>query len=229
LEVKVVALARFITKRMPEAIPPPGAIFYNAIPAKLLWKVERKIANDIVDRVTTGTVIDLGSGPGYLSIEIAKMAPEIKVYGLDLSREMVRIARRHAKDIKNVQFEVGDAAELSFENESVDFIVSTGSLHHWKRPTRVFNECHRVLKSGSEAWIYDGCSDIPKEEANKRVREHGLVRYHLLNQVQKLHGFTWAEYRGRIKGVLDQSAFQDSYQMELTDFWMKITLRKSIG
>lgn len=170
-------LMKFMRNRMPEAIPAPGAIIYNAIPAKILRKPEGKIASDVIEHVESGTIIDLGSGTGYLAIEIAKMAPKLKVHGIDLSKEMIRIARRHGKGIKNVHFELGNAAELSFENESIDFIISTGSLHHWRRPAKVFDECYRVLKNGKEAWIYDGCSGLPKEQADKIIREYGFLRY----------------------------------------------------
>lgn len=219
-------LMKFMRNRMPEAIPAPGAIIYNAIPAKILRKPEGKIASDVIEHVESGTIIDLGSGTGYLAIEIAKMAPKLKVHGIDLSKEMIRIARRHGKGIKNVHFELGNAAELPFENESIDFIVSTGSLHHWRRPAKVFDECYRVLKNDKEAWIYDGCSGLPKEQADKIIREYGFLRYMFSKQISKLHGFTFEEYRNRVACVLDKTTFRGSYQMEPTDIWMKVTLRK---
>ncbi len=214
-------------KRGPSAIPGLGAIIYNAIPAKLLSKMEKKIAGDVVERIRSGTIVDLGAGTGYLSIEIAKMAPEAEVYGIDLSKQMIRIAKRHAKGIANVRFELADVHELPFENESIDFIVSTGSFHHWKRPATVFDECHRVLKRGSEAWIYDGCSGLPEEQAQQTRKKYGSLRYRLLSQSVKVHGFSLKEYGTIVRGILDETAFNDSYMMEPTDLWMKITLRKA--
>jgi ubiquinone/menaquinone biosynthesis C-methylase UbiE len=133
-----------------EAIPAPAAIFYDAIPARILKKPESKIADDLVKKIRNGTVVDLGSGTGFLSIEIAKRASGLQVYGIDLSRQMVKIARRHAQAVKNAQFEFGDAAALPFGDDSIDFIVSTGSLHHWNRPAKVFDDCYRVLKKDRE-------------------------------------------------------------------------------
>lgn len=209
-----------------EVIPAPAAIVYNAIPAKVLRKPERKIANDIAGHIDSGTALDLGSGTGYLSIEIAKRAPNVQVYGIDLSRQMVKIARRHAKGVQNAQFEFGNAANLSFEDDSIDFIVSTGSLHHWRRPAKVFNECYRVLKNGKVGWIYDPCSDALKDQADKAKKEYGFWGYRFLTKIAELHGFSKQEYESKIKGILDQTAFEDNYQMELRDIWMKITLKK---
>jgi len=140
---------------------------------------------------------------------------------------MVKLARRHAAGVKNVQFELGDAADLAFEDNSVDFIVSTGSLHHWRRPGKVFDECYRILKNGQEGWIYDPCPDALKKEADTAKKEYGWLRRLILIKITEMHGFSRQEYDSKIKGVLQQSRFKDSFQMELTDMWMKTILKKS--
>ncbi len=220
------SLTKFMRDIFPEAIPMPGAIIYNAIPARILKKPERELAQNIAGSIETGVLVDLGSGTGFLAIEIARRAPKLTVYGIDLSKAMVKIARRHAQTVKNVQFEFCNAAELLFKDDSIDFIVSTGSLHHWKRPVKVFNECYRVLKNGKEAWIYDGCPDIPKEEAGKVVKKYGFWRYQVLRRLVRIHGFTRDEYESKIRSILEQTKFKDSYQMEHIDIWMRIVVRK---
>jgi len=164
------SLTKFIKDllRKPEAIPTPGAIFYNVTVTKVLRKPETKIAEDIVAKIGNGTILDLGSGTGYLSIEIAKRSPGLQVYGIDLSRQMVKIARRHAKGIDNARFVFGNAAKLPFKDNSIDLVVSTGASHHWKTPRLVFDECYRVLKPGKEAWIYDGCPEVFKNWVDRK-------------------------------------------------------------
>jgi ubiquinone/menaquinone biosynthesis C-methylase UbiE len=222
------SLTRFIRNVQSrfEAIPAPAAIFYDAIPARILKKPEGKIADDIVEKIRSGTIVDLGSGTGYLAIKIAKRAPGLQVYGIDLSRQMVKIARRHAQSVENVRFEFGNAAALPFEDDSIDFIVSTGSLHHWNKPVKVFDECYRVLKKDGEGWIYDPCRDALKERVEQAKKEYGFWIYRILTKVTELHGFSRQEYKSKIKVILDQTAFESKYQMELTDIWMKITLKK---
>jgi len=224
------SLTRFIKDalRKPESIPTPGAIFYNATVAKVLRKPETKIANDIVDKMGNGTILDLGSGTGYLSIEIARRSPGLQVYGIDLSRQMVKIARRHAKGVDNARFVFGTAAKLPFKDNSIDLVISTGASHHWKTPRLVFDECYRVLKTGQEAWIYDGCPEVFNNQADRRKvnEEYGFFVGRLGLRVSALHGFTREEYQTVIKGMLEQTAFKGNYQMALTDIWMKITLKK---
>jgi len=213
-------------QKIPEAIPAPGAVIYNAVPARLLRKPESKLARIIAEEIRSGVIVDLGSGTGYLSIEIAKRAPSAIVCGIDLSRKMVEIARNHAAGIRNVRFEIGNAASLPFEDNSVDFIVSTGSLHHWKSPAKVFDECYRVLKEGKEGWIFDGCSDFHKDQADKLIPEYGFSRYKVLSIVLKFHSFSREEYRTKIKAILDRTKFKGCYHMELVDIWMKISIKK---
>jgi hypothetical protein len=58
------SLTKFIKDllRKPEAIPTPGAIIYGVTVTRVLRKPEIKIANDIVEKVKGGTILDLGSG-----------------------------------------------------------------------------------------------------------------------------------------------------------------------
>ena len=222
------SLAEFIrnVQKRHEAIPTPGAILYNATVARVLRKPETKIADDVAEKMGSGTILDLGSGTGYLSIEIAKRRPNLQVYGIDLSRQMVRIARRHARGMGNAHFEFGNAAELPFEDDSIDFILSTGSLHHWRTPARVFDECYRVLKASAEAWIYDGCPEAFKEQSDKIRKEYGFWVSRIGAKVAELHGFPRKEYRGQITDILDRTGFKGGYHMEPSDVWMKLTLKK---
>ncbi|MDH4367260.1 MAG: class I SAM-dependent methyltransferase [Dehalococcoidia bacterium] len=224
------SLTRFIKDllRKPESIPTPGAIFYNATVAKVLRKPETKIANDIVARMKKGTVLDIGSGTGYLVVKIARRAPSLRVCGIDLSTQMVKIARSHARGIDNAQFVFGNAAKLPFRDKSIDLVVSTGASHHWKTPRLVFDECHRVLKTDGEAWIYDGCPEVFSNPASRRRlnKEYGFLIGRLGYRVSTLHGFSRREYQTVITDMLEQTVFKGNYQMALTDIWMKITLKK---
>jgi ubiquinone/menaquinone biosynthesis C-methylase UbiE len=224
------SLTRFIKDllRKPESIPTLGAIFYNATVAIVLRKPERKIASDLVTKIGKGTILDLGSGTGYLSIEVAERSPDLQVYGIDLSRRMVKIARRHARGVDNARFVFGNAARLPFKDNSIDLVISTGASHHWRTPRLVFEECYRVLKPGGEAWIYDGCPEVFQDPAGRKKlnEEYGFLIGRLGYRVSTLHGFTNEEYQTVVKDMLEQTAFKGNYWMALTDIWMKITLKK---
>lgn len=224
------SLTRFVKDllRKPESIPSPGAILYNATVAKVLRRPETKIANEVAAKMADGAILDLGSGTGYLSVEIAKRSPSLRLYGIDLSRQMVKIARRHGKGVDNAQFVFGNAARLPFKGRSVDLVVSTGVFHHLKTPRLVFEECYRILKAGGEAWIFDGCPEVFEDKADRRRlgREYGFLVGHFGHTVSAIHGAARQEYETDIKGILEQTKFKHSYNMALTDIWMKVTLKK---
>ena len=224
------SLTRFIKDllRRAEAIPAPGAIFYNATVAKVLRKPEAKVANDIVAKMRRGIVLDLGSGTGYLTVRVAGRAPGLQVYGIDLSRQMVKIAKRRAEGVDNARFVFGNAARLPFKDKSIDLVISTAASHHWKTPRLVLDECYRVLRDGGEAWIYDGCPEVFRNPADRRklTKEYGFLIGRLGYRVSTLHGFSKEEYQTVIRDMLEQTGFNGNYEMALTDIWMKITLRK---
>jgi len=227
MTMSIAGLIRRIVKKR-DAFPALDAVIYNATVSRVLRRPEAKIAGDVAARMRRGTVLDVGSGPGYLLVDIAQKAPGLQLYGIDLSRRMISIAGRHAADLENVEFVFGDASRLPFKGDSLDMIISTGALHHWKEPADVFRECYRTLKGGGEAWIYDGCPDVFDERAHRENlrREYGFLIPRIGRTVAELNGMPRREYETRIRDVLNETGFKDGHQMELTDIWMKITLRK---
>lgn len=130
---------------------------------KTMVQVTRKLYQRVVKDMLAlqriqGKVLDVGTGPGTLVREIARSFPQLQVYGVDLSEEMIRLAQQHARQEhleKQVHFEVGDVAHLSYPDASFEMIVSTISMHHWYDLSKPLQELYRVLQPGGRLWIYD--------------------------------------------------------------------------
>jgi len=120
---------------------------------------------ELTGPIIKGKILDLGSGLGILSQELAKRYLESEVIGLDISEEMTKKAENLAKaeNLNNLKFMVMDAERLGFEDNSIDLIASHGSLHHWGKPKEVFKEIYRVLKNKGLGFISDLRRDAPKE------------------------------------------------------------------
>lgn len=121
------------------------------------------VADEIVSHIQQGNMLDLGTGPGYLPIEIVKRAPKINIFGVDLSRKLINMARVNARKAglsSQLSFEVGNSSRLHFDDAVFDMVISTGMLHSLKRPVNVLIEIKRVLKPGADAWIYDPANVI---------------------------------------------------------------------
>lgn len=115
--------------------------------------------NDILRAgITSGLSLELGPGPGYLGLEWLKKTTGTYLKGLDISQNMVELATRNSKDYgftDRVEYIIGDACEMPFEDAYFDAAFSTGSLHEWARPVEIINEISRVLKPGGRYCIVD--------------------------------------------------------------------------
>jgi len=120
----------------------------------LRWYVARRA----VGMVSQGQAADLGCGPGFLVLELARQSPQLHVTGIDISDEMLTEAdaiSRGSSASHRVSFKKGDVEELPLEDGSMDLVVSTLSLHHWSDPVAVLNEVARVLRPGGSFLIFD--------------------------------------------------------------------------
>jgi len=215
---------------IPERIPWFAAGLYDRIARKAIDHYYKQVANEIVNAVDRGIILDVGTGPGYLPIRIAKIAPAVRIDALDLSKRLIEIARINAKEedlSDRINFRVGDGNRLPFEDDSYNMVISTGALHSWKNPTRVMNECHRVLQPGCEAWIYDPARIITGE-VRKLLKEDLGMRDRIV--------FKWAAWTTKaidprtsdeIRGIIAQSRFGEGRVEH--DEWLKIVLRKQTG
>ena len=122
-----------------------------------------QVADEIVSHIRQGSMLDLGTGPGYLPIEIVKRAAEIHITGVDLSRKLIHMARANGQKAgfaSQLSFEVGNSGRLRFDDAVFDMVISTGMLHSLKNPVVVLTEINRVLKKDADAWIYDPANVI---------------------------------------------------------------------
>jgi len=117
-----------------------------------------RIARRLTETIPSGQALDVGCGPGRLAVHLARQAPDLTVTGIDISPDMVELAKRRAEAAKlsdRVHFEVADVGALPFPDHQFDLVVSTMSLHHWRDPARGLTEIRRVLKASGQACIYD--------------------------------------------------------------------------
>ena len=80
-----------------ERIPGPLASSYEKATRLAIDIYYREVAEEIVSTFKQGFILDLGTGPGYLPIEIIKRSANIKIVGIDLSRKLIQMAQQNAQ------------------------------------------------------------------------------------------------------------------------------------
>ncbi len=134
---RIAGAIRWVDQRL-ELFSPRGAGVYGAIAPRILAPLHRRVAEEVASR--PGLILDVGTGPGALAVEIAGRCPSCRVLGIDLAPEMLRTAAQRAAEAgvsERVDFQVSDAAQLPLADGSIDAAVSTLSLHHWRDPAAV--------------------------------------------------------------------------------------------
>jgi ubiquinone/menaquinone biosynthesis C-methylase UbiE len=94
-----------------------------------------------------GRVLDVGCGTGSLTFALADRLREGAVTGIDLSSTYIAHAVEHCRDPR-VCFEVGDATDLHFADQSFDHVLSSLVLQFIPGADRAVSQMHRVTRSG---------------------------------------------------------------------------------
>ncbi len=172
-----------------------------------------------------GRVLDVGTGPGFVAIEVARLLQETggEVVGMDLSRAMLSIAAENASraGLGLLTWREGDAKAMPFGEREFDLVISNDSLHHWDDPLQVLNEMARVLKQDGKCVVHDS-KRLEKWGPRALASAIGLLipadfRVHYWNSLRS--SYTAAE----LKAVAAHSRLQDCRVVETA---MDLTLIK---
>jgi SAM-dependent methyltransferase len=136
---------------------------YNVMMRNLRDKGWIETGDLIKSGIISGLALEIGPGPGYLGLEWLKRTENTRLNGLDISEDMLNIARKNAGEYglsDRVKYICGNARNLPFDAGYFDTVFTNGSLHEWENPDEIMNEIFRVLKPGGKYFISDMRRDM---------------------------------------------------------------------
>lgn len=104
-------------------------------------------------------VLDVGCGTGAVLALLHEKYPDRRYVGLDLTPEMIEVAR--TKVAPGMEFVVGDAENLPFDEASFDAVLCSNSFHHYPNPAAFLAGALRVLRPGGRLILRDYTSSDP--------------------------------------------------------------------
>jgi SAM-dependent methyltransferase len=167
-------------------------------------------------------VLDLGSGGGidcFLAAE--KVGREGRVIGLDMTPDMVKLARRNAKKlgVANVDFRYGEMEDMPLPDESVDVVISNCVINLSPDKDAVFGEAYRVLRPGGRLSISDIVvdGDLPEFIRSRLDAWAGCIAGALdeslyLDKIRAA-GFEHVEVQSRDQSAVDETTEWDEVQV----------------
>ena len=157
-----------------------------------------------------GTLLDVGCGPGFLAAKIGHRYPDLEVLGLDLNRYMISLASvRLSQSRGKYGLVMGDASSLPFSASSIDMVVSSLSLHHWKDPSAAFQEVYRILAPGGRLIIFDVRRDVPSFVFCAFIVGQALFSPRAIRRTNGAVGSVWSSYTaGELDRLLAAQQFE---------------------
>lgn len=171
------------------------------------------------------TVIDIGSGAGFPLTELAgRLGKSCKLYGLDPWVNANMRARQKIKNynLSNVEIIETSAEQISFDDNTIDLIVSNLGINNFDKPHVVFKECNRVLKPKGKLALTSNLSGHWKEFYN--IFYSTLKQLHKENLIPTIRQDE--EHRGTVESVSKLFTengfkvcrhFEESFEMKFLD------------
>jgi ubiquinone/menaquinone biosynthesis C-methylase UbiE len=168
-------------------------------------------------------ILDLGCGSGWATRLLARMVGEGpqgfgQVIGVDISDEMVRQARAASKGFDNVMFVVGSAAQIPWEENFFDKVLSVESFYYYPDQERALAELFRVMAPHGRLFILINLyKDNPYSlqwVPRLKVPVHVLSAAEYVDLLKR-HAFENVEYAQ----IPDGTPTPDNYQTSLQTYW----------
>jgi len=200
---------------------------YDQLTRTLFARIYPVIAKQILERtgIVRGTCVDIGSGPGPLTIALAHKS-DLHIIALDRSQKMQLLLNKNVqtRDLGDrITPVLGDVHTIPFREGACDLVVSRGSYHFWSDLPVAFREIYRILKVGGSACIGGGYGSSEIRDAVMAQKKE--MKYEHDNDSENPPGVRFRKYKpGEIETMLEAAGIC-GYRIinDESGFWMIFT------
>lgn len=159
---------------------------------------------DSIPSEKSDVIVEVGLGSGKALAMLAKKYPESQLYGVDVSKTMLKSAGKRNKNLLRsgrLKLELNSIEKMSIESESVDSLFTINTIYFWNNSDKACQEVYRVLKKGS----YFIVSFNPEDVMSKNNYPNDLFNFYSREDVEELL------HRNNFKPV-SVKEFKDRYE-----------------
>lgn len=188
-----------------------AGVAYAKLMRRITMPMYRKVAEEIGEHLQDGPVLDLGTGHGTLLIEIARRSnSHTHLYGIDQSPNVLSLGQRliDAEGFSDrIHLSQGWVESLPYEENSMETVVSTGSICYWSDLPRCFQSIRRILKPGGRMIVYEqlpvrSLRDLYDSLIRYRINGLGLPGRTLDEYKQAIGESGWKQLHLSVDGVM---------------------------
>lgn len=137
-----------------------NAVEFDRMAREVFAPVYPVLAEQIISRlgINRGSCLDIGCGGGYLGLALARIS-DLETILFDESQDMLDLAQGYISQsgLENrVKTLLGDVHNIPLADESINLVVSRGSMFFWEDRVQAFREIYRVLAAGGASMIGGG-------------------------------------------------------------------------
>ena len=159
--------------------------------------------------MNTDTVLDVACGGGIISCEFAKIVSQVT--GIDLTPAMIEQAKslQKEKQLKNINWKIGDVLNLPFDDNSFSIVVTRYSFHHLIDPQKALEEMKRVCMPNGKVVVIDVTPDKDKVDLYDQVEK--------LRDSSHVRALTFSELKSMMEktGLVNLKTEPHDLEMEL--------------
>jgi len=221
------AILSFVRKFKNLGISGPFTRWYDKNTRETRLNEMREYATEVARHIKEGAnVLEVAPGPGYMSIELAKMG-NFNITGMDISADFVEICKTNAqRENVDVTFLQGNVSAMPFEANTFDFIFCSAAFKNFKEPVAALQEMYRVLKNAGMGLIVDMRRDVTKQglaEEVEKITQPGIERFWVKNTFKNLARYSYL--KDEFIQMIKQTSFT-KYEIEESGIGFYIYLYK---